>query len=65
MLTDLSSSRVLLYSKSVDMRKSINGLSIMVSGVLLEDPCSGDIFATSLIKSLCFIGNILFMAVSD
>ena len=44
MLTDLSSFRVLLYMKSVDMRKSIDGLSIMVSGVLSEDPCSGDIF---------------------
>ena len=35
---------VWLYSKQTDMRKSINGLSIIVAGDMNKNPTSGEIF---------------------
>jgi transposase len=40
----LTNSRVFLAIGSTDMRKAINGLSIMVEQHLGEDPFSGDLF---------------------
>ncbi len=40
----LTNSRVFLAIGSTDMRKAINGLSIMVEQHLDEDPFSGDLF---------------------
>jgi transposase len=40
----LKSSRVYLAIGSTDMRKAINGLSIMVEQHLEKDPFSGDLF---------------------
>jgi transposase len=36
--------RVFIYGQPVDMRKSFDGLFILVSSVLGEDPLSGDLF---------------------
>ena len=36
--------RVLFYSKPMDMRKSIRGLSLFVSAQLLKEPTSGELF---------------------
>lgn len=36
--------RVLFYSKPMDMRKSIGGLSIFVASTLDEDPSCGDVY---------------------
>lgn len=36
--------QVWLYSNPTDMRKSIDGLSIIVSERLLRNPCSADLF---------------------
>ena len=36
--------RVFIYGQPVDMRKSFDGLFILVSSVLDEDPLSGDLF---------------------
>ena len=40
----LTNSRVYLALGATDMRKAINGLSIMVEQHLLKDPISGDLF---------------------
>ena len=40
----LTNSRVFLAIGSTDMRKAINGLSIMVEQYLGKDPFSGDLF---------------------
>lgn len=40
-----SNLRVFLATGAMDMRKSINGLSIMVEGMLELDPFSGHLFA--------------------
>ena len=40
----LTNSRVYLALGATDMRKAINGLSIMVEQHLLKDPFSGDLF---------------------
>ena len=44
MLPDLSQISVKFYSKSVDMRKSIDGLSLLVSSTLLDNPVSGNLY---------------------
>jgi transposase len=36
--------RIWLYTEAVDMRKSYNGLSALVKGVLQDDPASGQIY---------------------
>lgn len=36
--------RIFVYTKPVDMRKSFDGLFVLVAGVLREDPMSGDLF---------------------
>jgi transposase len=44
MMLPLTSSRVYLAIGSTDMRKAINGLSILVEQHLSKDPFSGDLF---------------------
>ncbi len=44
MLVNFSSVKIYVYSKSVDMRKSVNGLSIIVSDSLSLDPSNGDLY---------------------
>jgi transposase len=44
MMLPLTSSRVYLAIGSTDMRKAINGLSILVEQYLSKDPFSGDLF---------------------
>lgn len=44
MMLPLSNGRVFLALGSTDMRKAINGLSIMVEQHLSRDPFSGDLF---------------------
>ena len=39
-----NSSQVLLYHKPIDMRKGINGLSVMVADALSLDPGDGSIY---------------------
>ena len=39
-----NNSKILLYSKPIDMRKSINGLSILISEHLNTNPSNGDIY---------------------
>ena len=36
--------RIFVYGKPVDMRKSFNGLTVLVRHSLDEDPASGDLF---------------------
>lgn len=36
--------QIWLYSKPVDMRKSIDGLSVIVSDELNQNPCGADVF---------------------
>jgi transposase len=43
-MLSLANSRVYLAIGSTDMRKAINGLSIMVEQHLFKDPFSGDLF---------------------
>jgi transposase len=43
-MLELKNSRVYLAIGSTDMRKAINGLSIMVEQYLAKDPFSGDLF---------------------
>ena len=38
---------IYLYKKSVDMRKSINGLSQIVVDEMKHNPCDGGLFGTS------------------
>jgi transposase len=39
-----NNSKVLLYNKSVDMRKSIDGLAIIVSSALIMNPSDGSLY---------------------
>ena len=44
MLSDLSPEKIYLCREPVDFRKSINGLSLLVEELLLENPLSGHWF---------------------
>ena len=44
MILSATSNRVFLAMGSTDMRKSINGLSIMVEQVMEQNPFAGDLF---------------------
>ena len=36
--------KIWLYSKNIDMRKSIDGLSVIVADVLKQNPCGPEVF---------------------
>lgn len=40
----LTTGRILVYGKPVDMRKGFDGLTALVKQALQEDPLSGDLF---------------------
>jgi len=44
MLNIGGSARILMYRDPVDMRKSIDGLSFLVSGEFLENPSNGSVY---------------------
>jgi transposase len=62
MISFLQSNKVFLALGSFDLRKSIDGLSIMVSDRLSQDPFSGHVFVfcnrkRTIIKLLCWDRN--------
>ena len=44
MTIDLSTARIFLRPGSTDLRKAVNGLSVIVQEVIKEDPFSGSVF---------------------
>ena len=62
MWPDLSQARILIRPGVTDMRKQINGLSVMVQNAMAEGPFSGDLFLfcgrdKNLIKALYWDRN--------
>lgn len=43
-LASLTTSRILVYGRPVDMRNGFQGLEALVRGALREDPLSGELF---------------------
>jgi transposase len=67
MMFDARSARVWIWSRPIDFRKGVNGLSALVSAALGENPYCGDVFVfrskrRDRLKLLAFDGSGMILA---